>query len=633
MVNQQQHQQQHHPSVECHESRWQPNHEQQQQQEESVTPNSLSSRSNISRHSQSADAVVVGTNERTFNKNIATSYNKQNDSSSILTNSSLSSMSTNNTANNSVISTATTNTSNPVDVHHPDDETSATPTLLRRMNSAIQMNTRRSDACNGSASISTLSTTTTTTTTTSPSEPVSPVDDTTSSSGGSMSTTTTGSGSQHHYSDDHSGNVLLHELIFDYPINVLTYPHRRQEYEEQIRNVAQAHPEWVITYNQNGYTPFHIACQTGGISLQIIQDLFFTYPSAITTPTQPPPPSRSRHRRRSSRRTSGRPTTLSSTTSWSKRTIMLPLHLTCRFYSGLEQYSIIAFLLQMYPEAAKVWTKDQSSDNDNNHHALEALTSSLTIDSITQNSKVTNATSNNEDGACGDELPIHLYCQNHFCNVLVLQHLLIPVYPEAIQKFSTRTGQLPIHLVCERQYFQRVSNKKYDSKATAMTNVPSKNSSSTSDVIIRYFLTLYPQSAAICDLQRGELPFGTALRGYQSISTLQHLLSFHAAAITHVDMKGRTPLHRYCMMLASHKGGINTNDTAFASDDVLPLLLQHDIHQVAGTMIDHAGCIPLQYVISQSNVSLDTIYTLVRSYPTSLFELVRPTNHLISEYR
>ena len=105
----------------------------------------------------------------------------------------------------------------------------------------------------------------------------------------------------------------------------------------------------------------------------------------------------------------------------------------------------------MYPEAVKVWTKSSSCSHVN--------------DVVTKN----NATKNNEDGSCGDELPIHLYCQNHFCNVLVLRQLLIPSYPESIQTFSSRTGQLPIHMVCERQYFQRVANKKYDMKTTANT--------------------------------------------------------------------------------------------------------------------------------------------------------------------
>ena len=229
---------------------------------------------------------------------------KQNDSSSIATNSSLSSMSTTNTNNSSVISIATMNT-NPFDIHRHNDGEYTTPSLHQLMESIqINPNSSSSDSCNERTSIATFSITTT-----SPSEPdnTATVDDAINiSCGSSSSSTSTCSGSQHHRSEEHGGNVLLHELILDYPINVLTYPHRRQEYEEQIRNLAQLHPEWVITYNQNGYTPFHIACQTGGISLQIIQDLFFTYPSAITTPTDRHHHGTTmhRHRRRSSRRTS-----------------------------------------------------------------------------------------------------------------------------------------------------------------------------------------------------------------------------------------------------------------------------------------------------------------------------------------
>jgi hypothetical protein len=317
---------------------------------------------------------------------------------------------------------------------------------------------------------------------------------------------------------------------------------------------------------------------------------------------------------------------------------MLPLHLTCRYYSGLEQPSIIAFLLQMYPEAAKIWTtknppvdhsyNDSESSHHRHHHyddSLETRTTNLTIDSNS---------SNNEDGACGEELPIHLYCQNHFCNVLVLQNLLIPAYPDSIQTFSSRTGQLPIHMVCERQYFQRVSNKKYDSKINPSSNIGSSSSStSNSDALIRYCLKLYPPSATIRDLQRGELPFGTALRGYQSQSTLRHILSYHQEAIIHLDQKGRTPLHRYCMMLASNvSGGSTMNHVTMDRDDstvtLLSFLLQHDTHHVAGTIMDHSGCIPLQYVIDhQNHVSLDIIYTLIRSYPTSIFDLVRYANN------
>ena len=282
----------------------------------------------------------------------------------------------------------------------------------------------------------------------------------------------------------------------------------------------------------------------------------------------------------------------------------------------------------MYPEAARVWTKSNYDDRKSSHYphhddALESRTANITISSsssTTTNISATHKNNTNEDGTHGEELPIHLYCQNHFCNILVLQQLLIPAYPESMQTFSSRTGQLPIHMVCERQYFQRVSNKKYDSKNT----VSSKSSSSHSDAIIRYCVSLYPRSVGIRDLQRGELPFSTALRGYQTFSTLQHLLSLYAAAITTVDQKGRTPLHRYCMMLASHKSGGNTNDTTTIdnNDNVLSLLLLYDTQRVAGTIMDQSGCTPLQYVIGQRNVSLDVIYSLVRSYPTSILQLV-----------
>lgn len=545
---------------------------------------------------------------------------KQNDSSSIATNSSLSSMSTTHTNNSSVISIATMNT-NPFDVHRrrDDGEYTIPPSLLQLMES-IQINPSSSDSCNDGTSIATFSITTS-----SPSEldHTTTVDNAINISCGSSSSTSTCSGSHHHHhhhhrSKEHDGNVLLHELIMDYPINVLTYPHRRQEYEEQIRNVAQLHPEWVITYNQNGYTPFHIACQTGGMSLQIIQDLFYIYPSAITTPTRPPARRTTIHRphRRRNRRCSSSAPTISNSTSLSKTTIMLPLHLTCRYYTGLEQYNIIAFLIQMYPEAVKVWTK--SNINGNCSHVNDTNTKN-------------NVTKYNEDGSCGDELAIHLYCQNHFCNILVLRQLLIPTYPESIQTFNYRTGQLPIHLVCERQYFQRVVNKKYDMmmKTTTIANntaiqcIPSKYSSSNSDIIIAYLLPLYPKSVTICDLQRGELPFTTALRGYQSLSTLQQLLSYHSTAITHVDAKGRTPLHRYCMMLASHQDGNNTSsDAIIANDGLLSFLIQQDINHVAGTIIDHTGHLPLHYIMSRSNVSLDIVYTLVRSYPTSIFDII-----------
>ena len=121
-----------------------------------------------------------------------------------------------------------------------------------------------------------------------------------------------------------------------------------------------------------------------------------------------------------------------------------------------------------------------------------------------------------------------------------------------------------------------------------MKSVASKHSSSSSDIIIRYLLSLYPKSVTIRDLQRGELPFTTALRGYQSLSTLQHLLSYHSAAITHVDAKGRTPLHRYCMMLASNQDGSNASDAIIANDGLLSFLLQHDTNHVAGLIMDHS---------------------------------------------
>ena len=594
---------------------------------------------------------------------------QQQDSRSILSQSTVSSMSTNQTTgtgnnnnnNNSMIRilTTTTNSSS----HHRTetrrrrrrhgDEDDDRTTMLRHGMDSLQIHPPPHVNCNtgDGTSVATLSTTTTattttttTTTTTRQSEPgslITIVDDTTSSSSSSSDcpSGTSGDGStseaQDPYVDEHGRNTLLHDLILDYSMNVLlTSPHDRAQYEQQIRNVAELNPEWVITYNHNGHTPFHIACQTGNIPLRIIQDLFYTYPSTITTPTQPPLP---RRRRRRHRRIHGRTTTDNDhhhhhppCTTNTNTTIMLPLHLVCRYYSGDLQYQIVQFLLQMYPAAARIWTlQPRPSDDDN--RATTRLRTSVNDDDD----------NNDSDGMRRHDLAIHLYCQNHHCQLAVLQELLIPAHPESIRRKSVRTGQLPIHLACERQYFTRVYHRKYDPKPTKTTLSSSGGGggshTNVSDAVIQYFLTLYPESVTIRDESRGEVPFLTAIRGHQSVSTLQ-LLSLQSSddsMATVVDAQGRTALHRYCITLANNRHVVNnlglcndhshppTVDCVRGDDPILQLLLQLDSQNMAGTIVDQAGRRPLHYLLLQQpdkrcSVSLDVLYALIRSDPTFL---------------
>jgi ankyrin repeat protein len=377
--------------------------------------------------------------------------------------------------------------------------------------------------------------------------------------------------------DDDGDRFPLHKAVADFALQAIADPDSIPLLEQRIRDLAQSCPESISTYNHNGMTPFHVACKEGA-SYQIIMDLFRICPSAVSTPTQP---TRNDAKRR------GRST---------KRS-MLPLHIACRYYSGLAtiQSQIISFLIRVYPEAAQITTK--------------AIQKTRTFHNDDRNEI--------SDG----DLPLHLYCENHFCNVNVLK-LLIKIYPDAIKQ-RNRKGQLPIHLACERRYFQRVANEKVDvgkykdkkinSNSThARATESNTNTSSSSDDKIRFFAQAYPESLLVCDDDKGELPLHTAIRGYQNASTIEFLLSSCPQSIQFVDLKGRTALHR-CVM------------STLTDPQTMTLLLEND--PLATCVLDHnngGGNIPLLYATASK--PLDLIYTMIRTCPISLEVLRNPTN-------
>jgi Ankyrin repeat len=439
-----------------------------------------------------------------------------------------------------------------------------------------------------------------------------------------------------------NGNLFLHEAILDYPLNAISYPQHALEYEEQIRNHAQqqANPDHINQYNRNGYTPFHLACTTSGVSLRILQDLIHICPNAISTPVASKPTRRHRHHHPRSRSKS------QSTTDTTRRRL-LPLHLACRYNAGLEQIPIITFLLQIYPNAARLWTQEQQSTTT---RPLEHNCSNID-EHINSNMNISH--DKNEDGIMGD-LPIHLYCQNSVCDLSIVQ-LLLMHYPASIQMYNQK-GQLPIHIVCERQYFQRIWNPKYDSVDTYDQNSSKgsryvnptfdsdnrKTRHNSGSELIQYLLSIVPSTVQIRDQQRGELPLHTALRGHQSLSTLQLILGYYINdearqfALLQVDDQGRTPLHRYCMMLSSSssrsRGDGSSCDTNSATVEYqrLSLLLDHDTDHATGTMMDRKGYTPLHYVLLSLHVqdpdeinivSIDILYRLIRNSPSSLHTL------------
>jgi ankyrin repeat protein len=260
---------------------------------------------------------------------------------------------------------------------------------------------------------------------------------------------------------------------------------------------------------------------------------------------------------------------------------MLPLHIACRYYSGLAeaQNQVISLLLRVYPEAAKI--------------------STLEIDNVPTIPDDVNATDKISNG----DFPLHLYCENHFCNLPVLD-LLIKANPAAIQH-RNRHGQLPLHLACERRYFQRLEKSK-NTKSHKHNPTSAMEGGSGGD-IIRHLVKVHPDSLLICDDKKGELPLHAAVRGYQDAATIQYMLKSCPQSIQFVDLSGRTALHR-CVM------------RTIIDSDVMAVLLKYDPY--ATCIFDHhdQGNIPLQYAVASK--SLDVIYTLIRSCPVSL-EILR----------
>lgn len=239
---------------------------------------------------------------------------------------------------------------------------------------------------------------------------------------------------------------------------------------------------------------------------------------------------------------------------------MLPLHLVCRYYSGpaATMCQVVQFLLRVHPDAARCAT------------------------------------------GAGGELALHLCCQNYFCTVPLLE-LLVQAYPEAVRLVTHKKRQLPLHLACERHYFQRSVNGRIRTDT-------SNEISSSSHEIIRYLVESFTESVAVYD-KKGELPFHTAVRGYQTPETIMFLLSVFPDSIHFSQDTGRTALH-ICV----------TN----AVPDLATLTLLLEADASASTVVDDEGKIPLQYAVRSKN--LDLIYTLIGSFPSSL-EALRHSIH------
>jgi ankyrin repeat protein len=358
------------------------------------------------------------------------------------------------------------------------------------------------------------------------------------------------------------GNLPLHVAVSNFAMEVMSDPNRRPDLEQRIRDMAFASPASVNAFNHAGMTPFHVACKEGA-SYQTIFDLFTIWPHAVSTPTRPV-----------RRRKGG-------------KSPMLPLHMACRYYSGLaeEQNKVISFLLRVYPEASNIFTSE-----------IEVMPTIL--DDANSNVRI-------NDG----DLPLHLYCENHFCNLPVLD-VLFKAYPDAIQQ-RNRHGKLPLHLACERRYFQRLEIGKNTKSSQNNPSSPPTRSMEVGSDIIRYLVKANPDSLLVCDDKKGELPLHAAVRGYQDAATIKYMLKSCPQSIQFVDLSGRTALHR-CVI-----------KTIF-DPEVMAILLEFDPY--ATCIFDHhdQGKIPLQYAVASK--SLDLIYTLIRSCPMSL-EILRNSTH------
>lgn len=235
---------------------------------------------------------------------------------------------------------------------------------------------------------------------------------------------------------------------------------------------------------------------------------------------------------------------------------MLPLHLVCRYYSGptATMYQIVQFLLGVYPEAAKITTGT-------------------------------------------GELALHLYCRNHFCTVRVLE-LLVRAYPDARNIGTQTRRQLPIHLACERRYFERSEGRKNPTKENG--GETAINTSSGSDEVIRYLLWTNPESVTVYDAN-GELPLHAAVRGYQTTATLTFLLKAFPDSIQFLEDTGRTALH---IAVSNAVPDLAT----------VQLLLQADVS--ATTVVDDCNMTPMHYAAKGNNLHI--LYMLIRGCPNSI---------------
>lgn len=170
----------------------------------------------------------------------------------------------------------------------------------------------------------------------------------------------------------------------------------------------------------------------------------------------------------------------------------LPLHVLCRYYAGTngDRAKALYLLLRSHPEASRIATPS-------------------------------------------GELALHLLCQNYFCTTANLE-LLHKYYPDAVSKPSRKRQNLPIHIACEKQYMVRESRPR--------RGVVEDEPCSSSDEIIRFLARRFPDSLTIAN-SKGELPFLTAVRGYQSMETLRFLLQAYPDALQQADVNGRTALH------------------------------------------------------------------------------------------
>lgn len=229
---------------------------------------------------------------------------------------------------------------------------------------------------------------------------------------------------------------------------------------------------------------------------------------------------------------------------------MLPLHLVCRYYCGpvATMCAIVQRLLVLYPEAA-------------------SRTTGL------------------------GELALHLCCQNLFCTVRLLK-LVVPAYPGALKLGTHKKRQLPLHLACQRHYFQRLRSKHSKNKDL--------EASCSSDDLIRFLVGFDRETVTYFDA-RGELPIHTAVRGYQLPTTLKFLLSVFPEAIQFLEGSGRSALH----ICAGN-----------AEPDLATLFFLLNADPTATDTFDNRQMTPVHYAAASGNV--DFIYTLLRSSPASV---------------